>query len=182
MKNSALLLIDLQNDYFPGGKHPLHEPEPAVEQSARILSAFREKGLPVIHIRHESVGDNAQFFLANTEGANIHLSVTPLAEETVIVKHQVNSFLNTGLKQHLDEKQIEQLVIVGAMSHMCIDAATRAASDLGYSCRLVHDACATLGLEFNGVSVPASQVHASIMAALQAYARVMGTDELLESL
>jgi nicotinamidase-related amidase len=75
---------------------------------------------------------------------------------------------------------IVELVVIGAMSHLCIDATSRAASDLGYMTIVVHDACATMDLEFGGLVVPAAQVHATLMAALAfAYATVSTTDELL---
>ena len=69
-------------------------------------------------------------------------------------------------KKITNEFNIDKLVIVGAMNHMCIDAVTRAAVDLDYECHVTHDACATLDLEFNGVIVPAIQVHNALMAAL----------------
>lgn len=80
----------------------------------------------------------------------------------------------------LEEQGIKDVVVVGAMSHMCIDAAVRAASDFGYGVTVLHDACATLDLEFNGVKVPAEQVHATMMAALAfAYAKVQSTRDYL---
>ena len=73
---------------------------------------------------------------------------------------------------------VEQVVICGAMSHMCIDATTRAAADLGYSCIVVHDACATKDLEFVGIKILAAEVHGSFMAALaSAYANVLSFNE-----
>ena len=96
------------------------------------------------------------------------------------MKNYPNSFLKSELKQVLDEKGVEELVIVGAMSHMCIDATTRAASDFGYKTTVVHDACATRDLEFRGQMVPAAQVHATLMSALAfAYATIVTTDEYL---
>ena len=75
------------------------------------------------------------------------------------------------------------LVIIGAMSHFCIDATTRAAADLGYRCTVAHDACATRDLEFDGVAVPAAQVHAGFMAALAAgYGALLPTDQVIARL
>ncbi|MBN4073845.1 cysteine hydrolase [bacterium AH-315-E07] len=183
MSRTALLLIDFQNDYFPGGKWPLAGAEASVKQGARLLAAFREKSLPVIHVRHEFPGNDAPFFLPDSEGAQHHFSVTPIVGEYVVLKHQVNGFHETNLKEILESENIETVMIIGAMSHMCIDAVARAANDLGYHCSVAHDACATLDLEFNGITVPASQVHASFMAALRfAYAKVASTDALLEDL
>ena len=143
MSNTALLLIDFQNDYFPsyeGAKWELSETEKAAKKGAQLLSAFRDKQLPVVHVRHAFPTDDAPFFLPESDGAQIHSSVTPLEGEPVIVKHQINSFRDTELDKVLKEQSVERLIIVGAMSHMCIDAVTRAATDLGYECHVAHDA------------------------------------------
>ena len=183
MSNIALLLIDFQNDYFPsyeGAKWPLEGTELAAEKAASLVAAFRKQALPIIHVRHEFTTNEAAFFLPNSDGAKIHSSVAPIADETVVLKHQINSFRDTELQQVLESLAIEKLVIVGAMSHMCIDAVTRAAVDLGYECHVAHDACATLALEFNGVVVPAKQVQAAFMAALSfGYCNVESSAELL---
>lgn len=182
MNNTALILVDFQNDYFPsysGAKWPLVDTEVAAKQGARLLSLFRDKQLPVIHVRHQSLTDDAPFFLPNSEGAAIHFSVEPILGEEVIVKHEINSFKGTTLDEVLKKHDVERVVIAGAMSHMCIDAITRAATDLGYECHVAHDACATLNLEFNGVEVPAKQVHAAFMSALQfGYCSVDSTENI----
>ena len=180
MTNTALLLIDFQNDYFPGGKWELEGTDAAAAKAAELLAVFRNKGLPVIHVRHEFESEEAPFFVPGSEGALIHPVVAVQGDEPVILKHSVNSFKDTELKQVLDNLSIENLTIVGAMSHMCIDAGVRTAADFGYQVSVAQDACATRAQEFNGVIVEAIQVHASYMAALAfAYARVVNTDELL---
>jgi nicotinamidase-related amidase len=180
MSKTALIIVDLQNDYFQGGKWELEGTEAAAKKAEVLLKNFREKGLPVVHIRHEFPTIDAPFFAPNSEGAKVHSSVQELEGEPVIIKHQINGFLDTDLKNILDKITVDNVLICGAMSHMCIDAITRAANDFGYNCSIAHDACATLELEFNGVTVPASHVHAAFMAALGfAYAHVASTDELL---
>jgi nicotinamidase-related amidase len=179
----ALLIIDIQNDYFPGGAMEVVGASDAAAHAARLLAAFREKSLPVVHIQHLSKRAGATFFLPHTPGADIHASVQPLAAEPVFQKHSPSSFRDTPLLEHLRKEGITQLAIVGMMTHMCIDTTTRAAADLGFDCRLAHDACATRALTFNGVEVPAVQVHASYMAALHGiFAKVLSTDELIASL
>jgi len=94
-----------------------------------------------------------------------------------VLKHYANSFRETNLKEILDRNDIKELVLVGAMSHMCVHAAGRAANDFGYDVTVVHDACATRDLEFEGTVVPAAQVHAAFMSALGfAYAKMVTTD------
>ncbi len=180
MSKTALIIVDLQNDYFKGGKWELEGTEAATINASALLKRFREKGLPVVHIRHQFPTVDAPFFAPNSEGAKVYPSVQEVEGEPVVVKHQINAFRETGLKEILDELQIDSVLICGAMSHMCIDAVTRAANDFGYTCTIAHDACATLALEFNGIHVPAKQVHAAFMAALGfAYANVVSTDKLL---
>ncbi|CDM56212.1 MULTISPECIES: cysteine hydrolase family protein [Rhizobium] len=180
MHKRALIVVDIQNDYFPNGKWPLSGAETAADNAARIIAAARDAGELVIHIRHESVGENAAFFLAGSEGAQIHPKVLNRPGETVIVKNHVNSFRETDLKATLDRDGIEDVTVVGSMRHMCIDAVTRAASDFGYRVTVIHDACAMRDLEFNGTLVPAAQAHAAFMAGLAfAYASVLSTNEAL---
>ncbi|MDQ0560420.1 nicotinamidase-related amidase [Rhizobium mesoamericanum] len=180
MNKRALIVVDIQNDYFANGKRPLAGAEEAADNAARIIAAARDAGDLVVHVRHESAGENAAFFLAGSEGAQIHPKVLNRPGETVIVKNHVNAFRETDLKATLDRNGIEDITVVGSMSHMCVDALTRAASDFGYQVTVIHDACATRDLEFNGALVPAAQVHAAFMAAFAfAYASVLSTDEAL---
>ncbi|WP_322615023.1 cysteine hydrolase family protein [Pseudomonas sp. BIC9C] len=180
MAKQALIVVDIQNDYFPQGKWPLVGADAAADNAAHLIKAFRDAGDPVVHIRHEFTSEEAPFFTPNSEGAKLHPKVLNRADEPVVLKHFVNSFRETGLKSILDEQDIKELVVVGSMSHMCVDGITRAAADFGYKVTVIHDACATLDLEFNGVTVPAAQVHAAFMAALAfAYASVVSTNDFL---
>lgn len=179
----ALLIIDIQNDYFPGGAMELVGSPEAGAKAAELLEAFRSASLPIIHIQHVALGSNATFFLPNTKGVEIHESVTPLEGETVFQKNHPNSFLETPLLAHLRDHQITELVIVGMMTHMCIDTSTRAASDLGFDCLLAHDACATKSLTFGDVKVPAEHVQASYLAAIDgSFARVLSVNDVLSTL
>lgn len=174
----ALLLVDLQNDYFPGGAYELDRIAEASAKSAEILARFRSAQSPLIHIRHEFASSEAPFFRPGSEGSQIHDSVAPLPAETIITKQQVNSFHGTDLDARLKAMGVEDLVIVGAMSHMCIEGATRAAADLGYRVEVIHDACATRDQEFDGRRVAAADVHATSMSALGfAYAKVLALSE-----
>ncbi|WP_439623303.1 cysteine hydrolase family protein [Gemmata sp.] len=180
MLKRALVLIDVQCDYFPGGRWTLSEIETAADNAAKLLAKARAAGDLVVHVRHEFPSAEAPFFTPGSVGAQIHPKVRCLEGEPVVLKHHVNSFRETDLKAILDRHGVEEVVICGAMSHMCVDAGTRAASDLGYQCVVVHDACATRDQEFEGNVVPAAQVHAAFMAALQfGYAKVVTTAEYL---
>lgn len=181
MTRQAIIVIDLQNEYLPTGKLPLTGIEPAAANAAKVIASAREKAVPVFHIQHIFANNELPVFVPDSDGIKIQPAVQPAGNEPVIVKNYINSFLNTNLRQLLEEQGITSLVVVGAMSHMCVDAAVRAASDFGYDVTVLHDACATLDLEFNGVRVPAEQVHAAMMAALAfAYATVKSTEEYLQ--
>jgi nicotinamidase-related amidase len=182
MTKRALVLIDVQNDYFPGGKWPLVAIDSAADNAARVLAAARQAGDLVVHVRHEFTSADAPFFTPGSEGARIHEKVGAQRDEPVVLKHHVNAFRETDLKTLLDRHGVDEVVICGAMSHMCVDAGVRAASDLGYKCVVVHDACATRDQEFAGTVVLAADVHAAFMAALGfGYAKVVSTDEYLNS-
>ncbi len=158
----------------------LDRTEQAGLNTGKLLSAFRDTGRPVFHIRHLSTNAGATFFLPGSEGALIHECVQPLAGEPVVEKNFPNSFRETDLEEHLKKAPVSDLVICGAMSHMCVDATTRAAADLGFTCSVIHDACASRDLEFGDLTIPAPKVHGAFMAALgAAYANVMGLEEFL---
>jgi len=180
---TALLLIDIQNDYFDNGSNPLVESLSASLNAQQVLVYFREKGLPVVHVRHESTRPTATFFLPGTVGAEIHQHVRPIEGEKVVVKHFPNAFRETDLLDWLKSIGVNHLVICGMMTHMCVDATTRAAKDAGFECVLVGDACATKSLEYRGKVVQAVEVHAGFLAALSYYyASIKSTTELLEEL
>jgi len=178
----ALLLIDLQNDYFPGGKMELVNSDEAVKKAAKIVKFFRTKKLPIIHIQHLSARPGSTFFIPNTEGVKIHSAVEPLPDEVVFHKNYPNSFRNTGLLEYLKENSIKDLIICGMMTHMCVDATTRAAFDFGFNCTVISDTCATRKLFFEHIEIPAQYVHTSFLSALSAvYAKVISTEEFLHT-
>jgi nicotinamidase-related amidase len=178
----GLILVDIQNEYFPGGRMELTGIQRAAANAQQVLSLFRDGGWPLFHVQHLSTQADAPLFTTNTSFVEIHDSVKPLPGERVISKHFPNSFHQTPLLTDLQARGVDQVVIVGAMSHMCIDATTRAAYDLGLKCTLIHDACATRDLEFQGRKVKADEVHASFMSALGWwYADVKSATEFLSS-
>ncbi|MBU1008921.1 MAG: isochorismatase family protein [Bacteroidetes bacterium] len=172
MNNSeALLLIDIQDFYFPGGQLALVAPEAAAAKAASLLAYFRREKKTVVHIRH------------NIEpGGGIHHSVMPLGTEKQLLKQSINAFIGTDLHKYLTEKGINKLVIAGMQTQLCVEAAARAGHDFGYSIRVIADACATRDLIFNDRRVCAADVHAAALASLSGnYAEVIGLNEYLTS-
>ena len=178
----GLVVVDLQNEYLPTGKLPLSGIEAAVTNATRVIAHARNTDIPVFHIRHEAGSNDAGIFLKGSDGAKIQSAVAPDGKEPVIVKKHINAFRETDLKKQLNAFNIQEIVVIGAMSHMCVDAVVRAAVDMGYPVTVLHDACATLDLSFGGVTVPAAHTHAAMMAALEfGYATVKSVDDYLSA-
>ncbi len=152
---TALLIVDIQNFYFPGDGPGLVNVEQASLNAKEILEIFRKENQLVIHVRHKS-----------DKGFEIHKNVEPAANEKVITKEEVNSFQNTDLLEYLKSNKINRLVIIGMQTQMCVEAAIRAGHDFGFECIVVHDACATRDLKFNGRIVKAEDVQTSTLATI----------------
>jgi nicotinamidase-related amidase len=166
---TALVIIDIQDFYFPGGAVPLVEPDKAARNAARVLARFRTAGWPVIHVRHDF-----------EPGGSIHETVAPIDGELVVTKSEVSCFNGTDLLASLRELGVERLVLAGMQTHMCLEAATRAAHDLGFECIVIGDACATRDLTYGDTTVKATDVQASTLATLdRTYAKVVDTETFL---
>lgn len=180
--DTALIIVDIQKDYFANGKMELVNPDQAAKNAAKILDWFRKNNKEnIFHVQHVASSPDMGFFLPDTEGIEIHELVQPLENETLVIKQFANSFLQTELGEQLAKKQITKLVVVGMMTHMCIDATVRAAVDLGYETTLIEDACATRDLSYEDKIIPAEQVHYSFVGALHGmYADLMSTEHFLQ--
>jgi nicotinamidase-related amidase len=177
MAERALVIIDIQNDYFSGGNMELEGSDAAAANAAKALELFRKQNLPIVHVRHLSTRPGATFFIPGSKGADIHRMVIPTDGETVVEKNFPNAFRGTDLQAKLGNAK--ELVVAGMMTHMCVDASVRHAADLGYRLTVLGDACATRSQTFAGETVPARQVHAAFLAALNGfYAKVIATHEL----
>ena len=152
---TALLIVDIQNFYFPGEKPGLVNAIPASLKAKEILEIFREKRQLVVHVRHKS-----------NKGFEIHKNVEPLSGEKVITKEEVNSFQGTDLLEYLKNNKISRLVIVGMQTQMCVEAAIRAGHDYGFECVVISDACATRDVKFNDKTVKAEDVQNTIFAII----------------
>ena len=170
LDSTALIIIDIQNFYFQGGAMELVEPEKAAEQAKILLSYFRQNNGLVVHVKHDF-----------SPGGEIHQLVKPIENEKVFTKKEVNAFLNTGLNEYLKQNNIKYVTLCGMQTHMCLEAATRAANDFGYNCTVVEDACASRDLKFGEVTVKAKEVHYSTLSTLKSYGKVVNLKEFLES-
>jgi len=179
LADTALLVIDIQAFYFAEGKLPLVEPIAASLKAQELITYFRTAGRPVIHIQHLPSGIDAPDPTGIDAQYRIHPNVLPQKGEVVIGKHHANSFRDTDLLKTLRALGITKLVVCGMQTQMCVEAAVRAADDLGFDVSVVHDACATRDLAFDGVDIPAAQVHAAALAAMKSsYAKVITTADM----
>jgi len=180
--NTALLLIDIQNDYFPGGKMELEGPIQAAKKANELLQCFRDHGMLTVHIQHVSLKPDAAFFISGDRGTDIN-DLTPHYEgEPLVQKHYPNSFRETNLLDLLKEGGIERVIITGMMTHMCVDATARAAADLGFKVMVAEDACATRALSYGDTTISAEHVHKAFLAALKSYGQVMPVEQILAHL
>ncbi len=179
---TALILIDIQNDYFEGGANPLVGSLEASLRARALLEDFRAQALPVVHVRHLSTRPGSTFFIPGTPGAEIHENVAPATGEKVIEKNFPNSFRDTDLLDYLRTERITDLVVCGMMTQMCVDATVRAAKDFGFSCTVIGDACATKDLEIGGRTVSAADVQTAFLAATNYFYATIGiTEKYLET-
>jgi nicotinamidase-related amidase len=178
---TALLLIEIQNDYFPNGRMPIEKSTYVAAKGKQLLQAYRAREWPVIHVQHISTRPNDTYFLPCTKGAEFHPDFQPTKGEFIVKKHYPNSFRDTTLLSVLNKNQINHLTICGMMTHNAVDATTKAAYDNGFLCTVLHDACATKDLHFNEAILPAQNVHHSFLAALEPiYASVLSADAFLQ--
>lgn len=170
LDSTALLIIDIQNFYFPGGNAPLVEPGKAAQQAKVLLDFFRKNDGLVVYVKH------------NYEpGGDIYALLKPQPNEKIFTKNDVNAFLGTGLNDYLQKNLIKNVVLCGMQTHMCLEGATRAAHDLGYKCTVVEDACATRDLTYNGITIKARDVHYSTLATLKSYGIVTNLETFLKN-
>jgi len=180
LEGAALVVVDIQAFYFEGGRIPLVDPAAASANARRLVDRFRRAGRPVIHVQHLPKGVDAPDPTGIDPQYRIHPDVLPREGEVVIGKHHANSFRNTDLLATLRGLGVTRLVVCGMQTHMCVEAAVRAAADLGFEVIVARDACATRAMTHDGVEVPAAQVHAAALAAMaSSYATVVSTAELV---
>lgn len=165
ISDSALVIIDAQNTYREGIMK-LDGVEPALAECKVLLERFRAAGRPVFHVQHDA-GEGSPYDL-NAPIGQIADAVAPLAGESVITKNVPSSFAQTGLDEQLKKAGIQNLILTGFMSHMCVSSTARAAFTLGYNPTVVASTTATRALpsKASGKVVPSEQVQEAALAGL----------------
>jgi len=163
LQDSALILIDIQNTYRKGVMQ-LTNVEPAISEAQKVLKIAREQKIPVIHIQHDA-GVGSPYDITTDLGA-IASEVAPIAGEGIIVKKYPNAFVKTELDAELQALGIKNIILVGFMTHMCINSTAHGAFNLGYSPTIIASATATRPLlSINGKVLSAEEVQMGALAS-----------------
>ena len=164
LRGSALVLIDLQETYRDGVMR-LDNVEPAIREAAQLLGRARAAGIPVVHVRHDA-GPGSPYDVAAPIG-QISAEVAPQGDEAVITKAYPSSFVGTDLEARLRQAGVEDVILAGFMTHMCVNSTARSAFSLGFRPTVVAAATATRALPApDGSVVPAAALQAASLAAL----------------
>ncbi|MEO9386094.1 cysteine hydrolase family protein [Chromobacterium phragmitis] len=178
-ENTALVLIDFQNEYFDGAL-PLPDAEAALEraQALRVFAAAR--GWPVVHVRHQAPA-GSPLFAAGQPSSAIHAALRPNPGELVVDKREVSAFVGTDLAARLRGMGTDTLMIAGLMTHACVAGAARDAVPAGFEVIVAADACATRDLQPpGGEPVPHRQLHLAALAAIaDTFGDVLETAEIM---
>jgi nicotinamidase-related amidase len=178
---AALLVIDVQNEYVTGGLPIVHPPvEGSLERIGAAIDAAHAHGLPVVAVRHTEPDPAGGLFVAGTPEWELHEVVTSRAHDVVIDKTLPGSFTGTELQSWLDARGIDSLVVVGYMTHMCVDTTTRQAMHLGLDVTVLDDATGTIDVSDD---LPAALVHRVELGVLgDGFAQVTSTSDWAASL
>jgi nicotinamidase-related amidase len=162
--DGVLLIIDAQREYTDG-LMPLTGVAAAVEALAVLLEKARKAGAPVVHVRHQSKG---KAFNPSSTGYEIVAALTPRAGETIVDKALPNAFAGTELAKHLAAVGRKNLIVGGFMTHMCVSATVRAATDQGFMSTIAADTVATRDLPdaTGGATIDAAAINRVTLAAL----------------
>lgn len=178
-ERTALVVVDVQLDYFPGGRFVLFRPRAVLRQTLRLRDWARRQGLPIFWIRHTGTAESL-FLRPGSPGQALHPDLAPLPGETVVDKAYPNSFLGTGLEDQLRARGVDTVVWAGMMSWMCVDSSVRHAHDRGFQNILARDAVASGWMKGPyGLVTPWSAQRAFVTALGFHHARVVTTEQVV---
>jgi len=179
----GLLIIDAQNEYFaPHGNVVLPNGEKGLTHIHRLLSAARERGLPIFHIVHERLESTGNGFIRGTSGTEIHPSLEVRPGELKLLKHFPGSFTQTPLEAYLHRADVDTVIICGFMAQMCCDTTTRQARERGFRVQYALDATAARDFTLFGKTIPHTEILESTLAVMTQFADVLPADEIIRQL
>jgi len=158
----ALLVIDVQNEYFTG-KLPVVYPAGSLEQIIKLMQAAHQQNIPIILVQHSAPQPDAKTFIRNSEGWQLHEKVLLEPHDLTIEKQLPGSFTGTNLQEVLQTRNIDTVVICGYMTQMCCDTTARQAVHRGFQVEFMADATATLDIANYAGQVTAEELHRAIL-------------------
>ncbi|RAH38363.1 MULTISPECIES: cysteine hydrolase family protein [unclassified Halomonas] len=181
-QREALIIIDMQRGMGESTAGERNNPE-AERNIQALLSAWRQKGWPVVHVRHISRTPGSPFWPGQS-GAEFQPELAPLADEHVVEKHVPDAFIHSGLERWLHVRDLRRLVVVGVSTSNSVESTVRTAGNLGFEVSVVSDATFTFAKEdYSGISRSAEEVHAMSLANLHGeYAEIASTSDMLKHL
>ncbi|MDQ6919153.1 MAG: cysteine hydrolase [Candidatus Dormibacteraeota bacterium] len=179
----ALLVIDVQNEYFSGGAMPITHPPDSLKRITDAMDGAAEKGIPIVVVQHASENPEATSFRKGTPGWRLKGEVEVRKRAAVIEKTLPGSFTGTNLEAWLKENGVDTLVICGYMSQMCCDTTARQAVHLGYKVEFLSDATGTLDFSNEAGTVKAEELHrATLVTQQHRFSKVQNVEAWIDSL
>jgi len=170
MTKQALIVIDVQNDYFSEGKYPLFHPEVTMEANLKAIEIAKGKNIPIIHIQHlvSPAAGEGLFFYDDSEGAKIHQDIVAAAPTSpIIVKRHADCFEKTNLEELLQELAVEEILITGMMTHNCVTHTALSPAASKYKPRVVEECTCTTDPITHALAVDAMQVRGIPMLSIE---------------
>jgi nicotinamidase-related amidase len=178
----ALLIIDVQNEYFTG-LLPVTHPQGSLENITKAIETAHSNSIPVIVIQHTAPQENSSTFRKGTEGWKLHPKIAGEGYDHIIEKSLPGSFTGTDLEAWLRDRNIDTLVIAGYMTQMCCDTTSRQAVHMGFSVEFLSDATGTLQISNYAGTITAEELHRAILVTqAMRFSKVLTTEEWIESL
>ncbi len=162
--NRALLVIDVQNEYFTGAL-PITHPKDHFPQLLEVVDHARASTIPTVFVQHHETA--LPIFQRGTDGWKLHHELEERPCDLVLEKALPGCFTKTSLQEWLDARKIDTITIGGYMTHICCDTTARQAMHLGYKVEFLSDATGTLALDNQAGKVTAEELHRSILCAQQ---------------
>jgi nicotinamidase-related amidase len=167
----ALLVIDVQNDYFPGGKFPLWNTETTLTNIEAAIKAAQAKGIAVVLIQHVADPGKgiAPFFNEGTDGAKIHPRILAAAPDApIVIKHYADSFVSTNLEEVLSQLGVTELLVCGMMTQNCVTHTAISKSAEKYTVTILPDCCTTVDVMIHNIALNAVSTRLALVPASEA--------------
>jgi nicotinamidase-related amidase len=180
--NDALLVIDVQNEYFTGSM-PVTYPQGSLENILKAMDQAHAESVPVVVIQHTNQALGAVTFRKGTDNWELHNEIKQRHSDILIGKNLPGSFTGTSLGSWLKERDISKVTIAGYMTQMCCDTTARQAFHRGFAVNFLSDATGTLSVTNTAGTISAIDLHRAILITQQMrFSRVLTTDEWIKRL